>query len=922
MNWCVPSTACCARLRSENVLLDFFRRCRRFLRRRYWDEERVRELDAYLEAETDENLARGMSPEEARRAARLKLGNTVLIREEIYTMNSLGWLESLWQDLRYALRQLRRNPGFTTVAVLTLALGIGANTAIFQLLDAVRLRSLPVTNPRELTLVHLADLRGWRGDQESVYPALNNPLWEYIRDHQHLFSGVLAWSPSNLGITVGDHERLVRGLWVSGDFFTVLGVRPALGRLFTTTDDRPGCGASGAVVSYAFWQSQLASAPQVIGRTLAIGRHPVPILGVTQPGFTGPEIGHSFDVAVPICSQSAYWTEGNWLDSSTEWWLTVMGRLKPGDSLSMANAGLESFSPPAFEASLRGDYPTENVRDYLHFKLVADAAPGGVSWLRDRYGNPLWLLLGLAGVVLLIACANLANLMLARGSTRVREFAVRLSLGATRARLIRQLLCESFPLILLGAVSGLVLARTLGNFLVALLSTQGDPLFVDLHPDWRVLGFTAVLATLTALLFGLIPAFRASSLAPSDAMKAGSPRMGGVREGSKLRRGLVISQVGLSLVLVTGSVLFARTFTNLLTIETGFREDGILIAWLDLFKLRLPVARRQAVKKEILDRIHAIPGVAAASEVGIVPLSGGNVDNRVWAAGEDRQSGFDPNFNWIGENYFKTLDTPLLAGRDFDGRDTTNSPKVAIVNQEFARRLGKAANPVGLQIRREATPHQPELVLEIVGVVKNTKYHNLRQDFVPIVYLPLSQDPDPASFDQVVIHSELPLPSLTSQVKAAAAATSPDINVDFRVFKTQIQESLLPEKLMATLSGFFGLLAGLLTAVGLYGVISFLVARRTQEIGIRMALGAGKRQVLSMILRETLMLTALGIGVGLPITISVARLIASMLFGIKPGDPLALALAAFALCGVALAAAYIPARRAAKVDPMVALRYE
>ncbi len=880
------------------------------------------EIRAHLQMEEQENLESGMSPEEARYAALRRFGNVALAQERSQEMWVWNGAETLWQDIRYGLRQLRRSPGFSAVAVLTLALGIGANTAIFQLLDAVRLRSLPVTNPRELTLVRLADLPGKRGSEETVYPALNNPLWEYIRDHQHVFSGVLAWSPTNLGITEGDHERLARGLWVSGDFFTVLGVRPALGRLFTAADDRPGCGASGAVVSYAFWQTQLASAPQVIGRTLAIGRHPVPILGVTQPGFTGPEIGHSFDVAVPICSQSAYWTEGNWLDSSTDWWLTVMGRLKPGEFLSMANAGLESFSPPAFEASLRKDYPTENVRDYLHFKLVADSAPGGVSWLRDRYENPLWLLLGLAGVVLLIACANLANLMLARGSGRVRELAVRLSLGATRGRLIRQLLCESLLLILLGAASGLVLARTLGNFLVALLSTQGDPLFVDLHPDWRVLGFAAVLAVLTALLFGLVPAFRASSLAPSDAMKAGSPRMGGVHEGNKLRRVLVISQVALSLVLVTGSVLFARTFANLLTIDTGFREDGILIAWLDLFKLRLPVARRQAVKKEILDRIRAIPGVAAASEVGIVPLSGSSIDNRVWVAGEDRQSGFDPNFNSIGENYFKTLGTQLLTGRDFDERDTPNSPKVAIVNQEFARRLGKGTNPVGLQIRREATPHQSELLLEIVGVVKNTKYRNLRQDFVPIVYLPLSQNADPASFDQVVIHSELPLPSLTSQVKAAAAATSPDISVDFRVFKTQIQESLLPERLMATLSGFFGLLAGLLTAVGLYGVISFLVARRTQEIGIRMALGAGKRQVLSMILRETLMLTALGIGVGLPITISVARLIASMLFGIKPGDPPALVLAALALCGVALAAAYIPARRAAKVDPMVALRYE
>jgi len=532
------------------------------------------------------------------------------------------------------------------------------------------------------------------------------------------------------------------------------------------------------------------------------------------------------------------------------------------------------------------------------------------------------MLLGLAGFVLLIACANLANLMLARGSARVREFAVRLSLGATQGRLICQLLWESFPLILLGAASGLLLAGALSKFLIALLSTQGDSLFVDLHPDWRVLGFTAMLATFTALLFGLIPAFRATSVAPSEAMKTGSPRAGGVHESNRLRRGLVITQVALSLVLVPGSVLFARTLANLLTVDSGFREDNVLITSLDLSRLRIPIARRLAVKKEIVDQLRDIPGVEAASEVGIVPLSGMSTDNRVWSEGEDRQSGFDPNFNWTGNGYFKTIGTPILTGRDFDEHDMPNSPKVAVVNQEFARRLGKGANPVGLRIRREATPHEPETVFEIVGVVKNSKYRDLREKFLPIVYLAISQDQNPGPFEQVILHSALPLPILTSGIKLAIAGKSPEISVDFQVFKTQIRESLLPERLMAALSGFFGILAALLTAVGLYGVISFLVTQRTREIGIRMALGAGKRQVLSSILRETLMLTVLGIGVGLPIAFSVTRLVASMLFGIEPSDPVALALAAFALCGVGLAAAYIPARRAAAVDPMTALRYE
>jgi predicted permease len=484
-----------------------------------------------------------------------------------------------------------------------------------------------------------------------------------------------------------------------------------------------------------------------------------------------------------------------------------------------------------------------------------------------------------------------------------------------------QLMWESLLLVVMGAASGLLVARFLGKSLIALLSTQGDSLFVDLHSDWRVLGFTAMLAAMTVMLFGVVPAFRATRLAPSEAMKSGSPRTGATHESHRLRRGLVITQVALSLVLVTGAVLFARTLGNLLTVDAGFRQDNVLIAQLDLSPLHIPVARRVAVKKEIVERLRAVAGVESVSEVGIVPLSGSSIDNRVWADGENRQSGLDPNFNWIGSGYFKTLGTPLLAGREFGEQDTPDSPRVAIVNQEFARRFGKA-NPTGLRIRREATPHAPETVFEIVGVVGNSKYKDLREKFEPIVYLPVSQEPNPDSFVQVFVHSEMAPAVLTSSLKRAAEGISPEIHADFQVFKTQIRESLLPERLMAALSGFFGILAGLLTAVGLYGVISFLVTRRTHEIGIRMALGASRTHIISSILRETLMLTLVGVALALPITFGVARLIASMLFGIRPSDPVALGFAVFVLCGVSLAAAYIPASRAAAVDPIVALREE
>jgi putative ABC transport system permease protein len=903
-----------------SLLSNVVRGLRALLRKRAIESEMDEELSAFAEASTADKMLRGMSPDEAVRAARVEIGSANAVKHHIRAGAWESNVEIFLRDLWYGVRTLGRSPGFAAIAVLTLALGIGANAAIFQLLDAVRLRNLPVRDPNQLTLIRLADSEHKRGNQASYYPALNNPLWEYIRDNQHVFSQVMTWSSTALEITEGDHQRLVPALWVSGDFFNALGVGPALGRVFTSADDRPGCGAGGLVVSYAFWQSQLHGDPQIVGQTLNINRHAVPILGVTSPGFTGPEIGSSFDLAVPICSQSTYWTEENWLNSSTDWWLTVMGRLKPGESLLTANAGLKSLSPAAFAASLRKDYPSENIRDYLRSRLVADAASGGVSWLRDKYESPLWMLLGLAGFVLLIACANLANLMLARGSARVREFAVRLSLGATKARLIWQLLWESLLLVLLGALSGLLLARVLGKALVALLSTEGNSLALDLHADWRVLGFTALLAAMTVLLFGLFPAFRATRLAPSEAMKSGSPRAGAARESNRLRRGLVIGQVALSLVLVAGAVLFARTLANLLTVNTGFRQDNILIAQPDLS--RLPVAQRLTVKKEIVDRMRSLVGIDGVGEANIVPLSGRSWANWVWPEGENRLAGFDPNFNTVGSGYFQTLGTPLLAGRDFNDQDTASSATVAIVNQEFARRLGRGPNPIGLRVRREARPHEPEMTFEIIGVVKNTKYSDLRETWRPIVYLPISQSQDSDSYPQLLVHSALPLADLTFSLKRAVDGVSPGINLNWQVFKTQILESLHPERLMAALSGFFGILAALLTAVGLYGVISFLVAQRAHEIGIRMALGARRSQVLASILRETLTLTALGVAVGLPMTFFVERLIGSMLFGVKPGDPQALALAVLALGIVSVAAACIPARRAASVDPMIALRDE
>ena len=460
---------------------------RSLFRKEQVSKELDEELNGFLEMAAEEKMKQGMTRKDALRAVRLERGNLEVTKEVVRTVGWEFFVEMLWKDLYHTVRLLRRSPIFTSVAILSLALGIGANTAIFQLIDAVRLRSLPVKEPSQLVTVQLADKTGIRGHQTTGYTVLTNAIWEKLRDNQDIFSGVAAWDSNNFGLTPGGDVRLAQGLFVSGDFFRVLGVQPLMGRVFTAADDRRGCGLPGAVISYAFWQRGLGGDPAPIGRKLTLNDHPTEIIGVTPPGFFGLEVGSSYDVAVPICSQAILWSEGIWLDEGSVWWLNVVGRLKPGATREQANSQLAVISPQIFQATLPSNYPAVNVKDYLKFKLTTVPAGSGVSWLRNEYSDSLSLLLGTAGLVLLIACANLANLMLARATARTQEFSVRLALGAPRSRLIRQLMTESVLLALLGGALGMFLARNLSQFLVASLGTEGDPLFLDLRPEWRVL---------------------------------------------------------------------------------------------------------------------------------------------------------------------------------------------------------------------------------------------------------------------------------------------------------------------------------------------------------------------------------------------------------------------------------------------------
>jgi predicted permease len=598
-----------------------------------------------------------------------------------------------------------------------------------------------------------------------------------------------------------------------------------------------------------------------------------------------------------------------------------MGRLKPLWTLDRARAQLEVISPALFEATLPPKYQAGDAKFYLAFKLKAFPAENGFSELRSDYSNPLWMLLAIAGLVLLIACANLGNLMLARASAREREIAVRLALGASRGRLIRQLLSESLLLACAGAIAGIVLARVLGGVLVAMISTQYDTMFLDLSPDYRVLGFTAGLAVLTCILFGLAPALRATKSSPASAMRANGRGLTASRERFGLRRILVVTQVALSLVLLVGALLFVGSLRNLMSLDAGFRQDGILITSLSFESLKIPAARRIEYRRRIVEKIRSIPGVIFAAHTNIVPLSGSGWSQQIVIDGK-KKSGSSPRLARVTPGYFATLNTPLVAGRDFDNHDVANGVKVAIVNEAFAKKYFDGARPIGKIFGFEGNKGETPPVFEIVGMVKNTKYYELREDFKPCAFFPDTQDDRPDPGAQIVIRADLPLAALVAAVKRDIVEISPDIDIEFRPLKTQILNGLLRERLMATLSGFFGALAAILAVIGLYGVISYMVARRTNEIGIRMALGAEGGGIVRLILREALLLLGIGLVVGVALALAAARTASSMLFGLKPYDPATLAFAVAALALVAIVASYIPARRAAGVDPMVALREE
>jgi putative ABC transport system permease protein len=830
-------------------------------------------------------------------------------------------MASFWQDLRYNLRLLRLSPGFTIVAILTLALGIGANTAIFQLISAIRLRSIPVKDPQELGTVRIADRHWGSGQFSSQYSQLTFAMWQEIRKRQEGFAEIAAFSDRRFNLSTGGEVRYARAIQVSGDFFHLLGVQPLLGRLLGPADDQPGCGISGANLSYSFWQRSFGGDLSVVGKRVTLDGNSFEVLGVTLPGFKGISIGDSFDVAVPLCAEPVLSPRNNRLNIRHAWWLATIGRLKPRWTLARASAQINAITPAILQETIPPFYDAEATKKFLAYKLGAFPADTGFSRLREDSETPLWLLLGISGLVLLIACANLANLMLARASSRERQIAIRRALGATRVRMIRELLSESVLLALAGAACGLFLAFAVSRLLVAFMSTSDNQIFLDLGMDWRVLAFTAALAVLTTILFGLAPAFRATRAEPATWLQSGSRGMSAGREGFGLRRILVVSQVGLSVVLLMGALLFARSLRNLVTLDAGFRQKGILITAVDFKRLQLPEDRYAEYKREIVKHISGIPGVESAAAAMLIPFGGETWNDNVITEGSDEDKG-SAWINYLGPGYFHTIGTSLLAGRDFDDRDTATSVKVAIVNQAFVRKMFKGVDPLGKRFRIHEPPGKPRPLYEIVGVTGDNKFQDMHEEFKPFMYFPAPQQEKSSPDDQILIKSSLPVTGLMASLKQTIGDLNPGIDIEFKVFKTQVHESLLQDELMATLSGFFGFLAAVLAALGLYGVMSYMVVQRTREIGIRMAIGAKRADVVRMILREAVVLSVTGLFVGTGLALGAAQAAKSMLYGLKPRDPLTLVLAIVTLSVVATLASFLPAYRASKLDPLTALRYD
>jgi len=906
-------------------------RLRALLGRSRMERDLEEEVGYHLEMKTREYAAAGMSEREAREAALRAFGNQALAREDSRAEWQFAAVESILRDVRYGARALLRTPVFSVTVALTLALGIGANTAIFTLIDRVLLRSLPVRDPGELVMLGSGSEMGrisTDGPPERHQTLFSAPLFRDLRANGDVFSDLAAVSSYSVAAYLGSGvpvrgQQLERAdaLLVSGNFFELLGSRALIGRALTPDDDLTPGGSPVVVLSHGFWSRRFGRDPQALGRAIRVNGVDYTIVGVLGPELRGVSVGYDTDLWIPLAMQAQLTREPSFLDDGNTMWLRLIGRLRRGVTVEQAQARVnELFRRLVAQEAGAGISPeTRQAIAGLQTPLVSFAR--GFSRTRLRWEKPILVLTAVVGLVLLAACANIGNLLLARGASRQRELAMRLALGSGRRRLIRQLLTESVMLAALGGALALIVAQLTIHLLLGVLSSRGGAA-LDTGLDARMLLFNMGVATLAVVLFGVLPAVRATRVEILPTLRRASTTSGGGGSGWGLRRALVVFQVAVSLCLLVGAGLLLRSLGNLRSQDMGFRADGVLLVSIDPQGGGIPRERLQDIHRELLERIGALRDVSAASLSMYGLLSGSQGFNGVWADGPVAQPEEDLNAQTliVTPRYFEAIGLPLVAGRPFDDRDQAGAQQVAIVTESFARRFFGGDSAAGRRFGVDGP--QSSGTIEIVGTVRDVKASDLREPPPPLFYLPAAQVPE-GYLRSVEVRCRIDPAAMEPRVRRLIAEVAPDLPVvSATPLSARVDASLRDERALSRLTGLFGLLALLLAAVGLHGVLAYGVIQRTGEIGIRLAIGAEGRQVLWMVLGEALAWVGIGAAVGLAATLALGRLLSSLLFGLDPLDPATIVVATATLVAVTVAAAYWPARRAAKLDPLTALRYE
>lgn len=856
---------------------------------------------------TAANVAAGMSRVEAERAARTRVDSVEAVVDHTRNAGLESAVDALLQDLRYAVRGLLGTPAFTVVVVLTLSLGIGANTAVFSVVNSLLFRSLPVAHAERLAIVSTGPA------VDGVAEPWSYPVWQQIRQRARLFDSAAAWAARALTVSRGGHTVRAEGLFVSGEFFTTLGVKPMTGRLLLPADDVPGAAqAQVAVISHRFWRREFGAAPGALGSTLTVGQVPFTIIGVTPPEFWGAEVGRDFDLAVPLAAEAVIDGEDNLLDKQRASWLAVVLRLKPGQTLDAATAALRGVQSQIRDAAL-GPLASSDMRErFLPTPFTVVSAATGLSQIRQQYRQPVLILLVIVVILLMLACANLANLFLARSNARQHQVSVRLALGATRGRVARQLAIETLLLAAGGALAGLALASWAATALVARLSSSLSPVFLEIALDGRVLAFTAAATLVTAVVFGTFPAVRTAGASPLDALRDNSRTA--TAHGDVVSKGLAIAQVTMSVVLMIAAGLFLRSFAGLANVPRGFNADRVLVV--EMTQPGERTAGGAEFRRQLLTTAAVVPEVSQVALSATTPLGGAMWNVAVEIPGGTTLAEPDRivRGNRISPGWFATYGIPIVRGRDFGIGDSASSEPVAVGNEAFVAKFFGGGDALGRYVVE--APASRRIQRRIVGVVKNTVYRTLREEPPPTLYVPLEQTPyfDGEGMSLSVRAARRPQ-ALVLPLSQALTAMDSRLALDFRPLQDQVDTGLARERMLAWVSGGFGLVAIALAGVGLYGMTAYSVERRRREIGVRLALGARRADIFRLIVGQSVTMTVIGILVGLVAAAGLTRYLAAMLFGLTPLDPQTFALVSLLLWGVGAIGALIPAYRATLADP-------